>query len=323
MKRIAILTLAIMTILSGCMSVQDVEDSDIQTETLENPDAFIPDGLERTEDGTPILKVYIADTEKIESMDIETYIQGVVAGEMKNDWPLEALKAQAILARTFTLKFLETKKSAFDGADISTDVSEAQAYSAENINDRVIQAVEETRGVVMVHHGELPQAWFHAHSGGTTELPTVALDYDSDPEYLSVSQSYDSDKAPEDVKNWEVSFTAKEIGDACASCGIQTGDCETFEIGEKGDSGRAKTFIVNGKEVSAATFRINIGANKLKSTLIDSIDVKNGKVTIKGSGFGHGVGMSQWGAYGLAEDGATYESIVGHYFDGIEFVGLW
>ena len=88
-------------------------------------------------------------------MDIETYVMGVLAGEMKNDWPEEALKAQAILARTFVLKFIETKDSKYDGADISTDVSEAQAYSEADINDKVRAAVEETRGLVMSYEGEL------------------------------------------------------------------------------------------------------------------------------------------------------------------------
>ena len=323
MKRIAILILAIATIFTGCMAVGNEENDPIQTETDVQPEEFIPEKLKRNDEGIPVLKVYVVDKKETETMDLETYLQGVVAGEMKNDWPIEALKAQAILARTFTLNFLENKKSSYDGADISTDISEAQAYNVDKINDRIIQAVEETRGVVMVYDGKLPLAWFHAHSGGVTELPTVAIDYKEDPEYLSVVSSYDSEKAPDDVKNWEVTFTAAQIGAASAKCGVTTGDCKTFEIGEKGESGRAKTFVINGKEISAPTFRINIGASELKSTLIESVNVANGKVTIKGKGYGHGVGMSQWGAYGLAESGATAQSIVGHYFDGVDFVGLW
>ena len=77
-------------------------------------------------------------------MDAEAYVAGVVAGEMKNDWPLEALKAQAILARTFVLRFVSEKESRYEGADISTDISEAQAYDESAVNDLVLQAVEET-----------------------------------------------------------------------------------------------------------------------------------------------------------------------------------
>ena len=83
--------------------------------------------LETNEDGVPVLDVYVVADEAVERVDIETYVEGVLAGEMKNDWPIEALKAQAILARTFVLKFLSDKESRYEGADISTDIEEAQA----------------------------------------------------------------------------------------------------------------------------------------------------------------------------------------------------
>ena len=269
-------------------------------------------------------QVYEVEDDSIAEMDMETYVMGVLAGEMKNDWPEEALKAQAILARTFVLKFVETKDSQYDGADISTDVSEAQAYSAEDINDNVRAAVEETRGLVMSYEGELPQAWFHAHAGGRTELPSVALEYkEEDPPYLAVTDSPDSEDAPEDVQHWKASFDAEAFQKACADAGLSTGLPETVEIGEKGDSGRAKTLIVNGEAVSAPSLRLQLGANAMKSTLLDSVAVKDGKVVMEGRGFGHGVGLSQWGAYGMAEEGATAEEIVRHYFQDVEIVRLW
>ena len=245
-------------------------------------------------------------TEDVSEMDIETYVMGVLAGEMKNDWPEEALKAQAILARTFVLKFIETKDSKYDGADISTDVSEAQAYSEADINDNVRAAVEETRGLVMSYEGELPQAWFHAHAGGKTELPSVSLEYkEADPPYLAVTDSPDAEEAPEDVKHWTASFDAEAFQKACADAGLSTGLPETVEIGETGASGRAKTLLVNGEAVSAPSLRLQLGANAMKSTLLDSVAVEDGKVIMEGRGFGHGVGLSQWGAYGMAEEGAT------------------
>ena len=243
---------------------------------------------------------------------------------MKNDWPLEALKAQAILARTFVLKFCDSKNSKYDGADISTDVSEAQAYAPENINDRVRQAVEETRGVVMSANGEYPYAWFYAHAGGKTELPSVALDYtDEDPDYLEVTDSPDSDKAPEDVKNWTASFTMDQVRKAASDAGLKVEAIESIEIGEQGASGRSKTLLINGQPVSAPSFRIQIGANQLKSTMIDDIQMDGDEVTFTGRGFGHGVGMSQWGAYALADQGKGAAEIVQHYFSGVDIVRLW
>ena len=97
---------------------------------------------------------------------------------MAGDWPLEALKAQAILARTFVLQFVSEKKSRDEGADISTDIEEAQAYDAAGVNERIKSAVEKTRGLVLNAGGELPYAWFQAHSGGLTARAKEGLDYE-------------------------------------------------------------------------------------------------------------------------------------------------
>ena len=319
-KRCFLLALLLMAaLLTGCMRADGGASGDAQGEKPQ-----LPEDLRTDADGVPILKVYDVENEAVSQMDIETYVMGVLAGEMKNDWPEEALKAQAILARTFVLKFIETKDSKYEGADISTDVSEAQAYSEADINDRVRAAVEETRGQVMSYEGELPQAWFHAHAGGRTELPSVSLEYkEADPPYLAATDSPDSEKAPEDVQHWTASFDAGAFQKACADAGLATGLPETVEIGETGASGRAKTLLVNGSPVSAPSLRLQLGANAMKSTLLDSVTVEDGEVTMKGRGFGHGVGMSQWGAYGMAEEGATAEEIVRHYFQNIDIVRLW
>ncbi len=321
-KRCFFLALLLLTalLLTACMRA-DVEQQPIQTDVVK-PE--VPQDLRTNDEGVPILKVYDVESESIAEMDLETYVTGVLAGEMRNDWPEEALKAQAILARTFVLKFVETKDSQYEGADISTDVSEAQAYSEVNINENVRKAVEETRGMVMSYEGELPQAWFHAHAGGKTELPSVALEYkEEDPAYLSVTDSPDSEDAPDNVKHWTATFDGEAFQKACADAGLSTGLPQSVEIGETGESGRAKTLLVNGEAVSAPSLRLQLGANAMKSTLLDSVEVENGTVTMEGRGFGHGVGLSQWGAYGMAEDGAEAEEIVRHYFQNVDIVRLW
>ena len=310
--------LALILSLSGCMGTNESNDAD----KADVPE--IPERLSRNADGVPVLKVYNTASETVEEMDLESYIMGVVAGEMKNTWPIEALKAQAILARTFTMKFLTTKTSGYEGADISTDVQEAQAYDADAINDRIREAVNETRGIVMVADGDFTQAWFHAHSGGKTELPTKALDYSEDPPYLKIVESPESDQAPEEVQNWTASFSLEQVRQACADAGVSVDAIENFEIAEYGESGRAVTFLVNGQsEVSAPTFRLQIGASELKSTLIRSIEIHGDEITFTGSGFGHGVGMSQWGAHQMADEGKTAEDIVTYYYSGIELAELW
>lgn len=319
MKALAMIAAA-MLLMTGCMRASQPE----QWTPSEDVPA-IPRKLERAEGtGIPTLTVYDANRDAASEMDIETYVEGVVAGEMKNDWPLEALKAQAILARTFTLKFCEEKQSKYKGADISTDVTEAQAYDAKSVNDEVRRAVRETRGMAMAYNGEYPYAWFHAHAGGMTELPSVSLDYSKeDPAYLAPVESQESEDAPDSVKEWTARFTKAQVVKACTDAGTKIDSVKSMEMGEKGTSGRLKTLLVNGKPVSAASFRIAIGANRLKSTLIDSIEVGDGSVTFSGRGFGHGVGMSQWGAYEMARNGHSAEDIIRHYFQDVNIVKLW
>ena len=318
--KVFIVGLVFAMILTGCMqSTRQREDAETTTGAV----PAIPERLSVNEDGIPLLKVYNTEGKTIEEMDLEQYIMGVVAGEMKNDWPMEALKAQAILARTFALKFVSDKSSAYEGADISTDVKEAQAYNAGAINDRIRSAVKETEGIVMADGADLPYAWFHAHAGGMTELPSKALEYGSDPAYITPVKSKDSEKAPADVKNWTAAFGLKQAEQACRDTGVETGEIRSFDIGEMGISGRAVDFIVNGKRVSAPSFRIQIGADKLKSTMIDEIVLDGDTIHFSGRGFGHGVGMSQWGAYGMAEEGMDAEEIIHHYFTGVELKELW
>lgn len=292
------------------------------------------DRLSAGEDGVPALNVYVTDKEQIESMDVETYVQGVLAGEMKNDWPLEALKAQAILARTFVLKFIEEKKSRYEGADISTDIEEAQAYDASAVNDRIRQAVAETKGLVLSAGGELPYAWFHAHSGGVTERAKEGLGWEKEePSYTQTVQSNEPESVTDekeqqnlsDAQSWEASFPFAEFEAACAKQGANvtlSGDT-ALTISQRGDSGRAVKLSVDGREVNAADLRIALGSTKMRSTLLTSLKAADGAVTMAGKGYGHGVGMSQWGAYGMAEEGKTAEEIVMHYFREVSVQKLW
>ncbi|MBQ2804414.1 MAG: SpoIID/LytB domain-containing protein, partial [Clostridia bacterium] len=167
----------------------------------------LPEEIELV-NNVPQISVYKVDEKTTETMDLETYLMGVLAGEMNNSWPMEALKAQAILARTFVLNFISEKDSMYEDADISTDIREAQAYDAANINDRIRDAVKQTAGLVVAYDGRFAQTWFHAHSGGMTELPTAGLEYkNADPPYMQAIKSPESDKAPASVQNWTWKIT--------------------------------------------------------------------------------------------------------------------
>ena len=289
------------------------------------------DKLESGGSGVPLLDVYVVDDKTARQMDIETYVQGVLAGEMKNDWPIEALKAQAILARTFVLKFIEEKESKYQNADISTDIEEAQAYDASAVNDRIRQAVEETRGLVLARDGTLPYAWFHAHSGGMTELAKTGLGWDKDePDYTHSVSGNEPENAQDlqslrDAQSWVASFSYEEIESAMRKLGkeIELAEGSPVQIGQTGESGRAHTLLIAGEEVGAAELRIALGSTKMRSTMLNSLKAEQGKVTMTGKGYGHGVGMSQWGAYGMAQSGKSADEIVKYYFQDVTVEKLW
>lgn len=273
----------------------------------------------------PRLNVYIAETGTLTSMEIETYVAGVVAGEMPNHWPIEALKAQAILARTFVLKFISEKESRYPGADISTDVAEAQAYNAAAVNERILQAVQDTQGLILLtEDGQLPYTWFHSHSGGMTETARDGLDWQgSEPSYTMVTDGLDSADAPDRVKAWTLTVSSAEFIAACRDTGADVTSCDKISVAQKGKSGRAVTLSVDGTTVNAARLRISLGSTDMRSTLLTDVIVSGDTVTLSGRGYGHGVGMPQWGAYALAQDGWSANEIALHYYTGLQLAKVW
>ena len=268
----------------------------------------------------PLLAVHLVDENAVVRMNFETYIAGVVAGEMPNDWPLEALKAQAILARTFVLKFISEKNSRYPDADISTDVTEAQAYNAAAVNERILQAVQETSGqILLMEDGRLPYTWFHSHSGGMTETARHGIDWQGEePVHTRVTEGMEADSAA-----WSAEFTVKEFLAACRKAGAEVTFCESVRIGQKGESGRAVTLTVDGVTVNAARLRISLGSTKMRSTLLTSLTLEDGIIRMSGLGYGHGVGLSQWGARELARRGWHAEEIALHYYKGLQVVKAW
>ena len=308
-------------IITGCASRAEVPQP-TGTPAV-TPGIAIP--LPVGENGLPVLEVFVLTEETIRPMDIESYLCGVVAGEMRNDWPLEALRAQAILARTFVLKFVTEKDSRYEGADVSTDITEAQAYNEESVNERIREAVRSTAGMVLVaEDGTLPYTWFHAHSGGKTALAVEGLHWrEKEPEYTTVTEGLDSEAAPDDARAWSATFSVKEFLAACRAAGAVTETAKRITIKEKGDSGRAVTLLVDGIEVNAAQLRLALGSTVMRSTLLTKLSSDGKEVRMEGKGYGHGVGMPQWGAYALAQDGYLGEEIATYYYRGLSLARLW
>lgn len=268
----------------------------------------------------PTISVFFHQTGETKSLPLETYLEGVIAAEMDPNWPLAALEAQAIVARTFTLKKMGEGPIKGRNAQASTDPKEFQAYDASKVNDRVKQAVNNTRGQVITYGGKPIIAWFHASSGGRTASAVEGLNYRK--ENAPYAQPV-TDIQQEPVHVWTATFSSNEIINAATSLGVQSDKLTSISIGRKGASGRAETLVINGKEVSAPQFRLAVGDKKMRSTLIDSLRLEGATVHMKGRGYGHGVGMSQWGAWLLAQRGKSAQEIVTYYFKGVRIQDSW
>lgn len=269
------------------------------------------------------VRVYLTDSGKVEKVPIETYVMGVLAGEMPIDFELEALKAQAIAARTYIVRRLASgdNEMAGRGADVS-DTVQHQAYVSKKELDRrwegeaeagnlakLAQAVRETEGLVVTYGGEPIEAAFFSTSNGFTENSeeywTMALPY-----LRSVDSHWDKSISPryEQEETFELSRFYKLLGLA----GKRAKGKPSIKLIGKTEGNRIKSLSVNGTVFTGREARERLG---LASS---QFGWKIGKedITFTTYGFGHGVGMSQWGANGMAQEGRSAADILLHYYSG-------
>lgn len=270
-----------------------------------------------------VIRLYQHETDNVAEMTLEEYLCGVVAGEMDNTWPQEALKAQAILARTFTLEKMEQGALAERNVDASTDIHEFQAYDVAKINDAIRDAVDDTENEVVVYKDKLIKAWFFADGGGVTAASAkegLAYDKEETPYVQSVADP-GINHLENPNTNWEAEFAMTEVTKAIAAVtGISREHYNSVKITEQGPTGRAETFQFDNVAVGAQAIRLALGGEKMKSNLIEEIAVRGDILYVKGKGYGHGVGMSQWGARVLAEQGKSAEEIIQYFFRDIKII---
>lgn len=264
------------------------------------------------------IDVYVEQTEKIVSMELEDYIMHVVAGEMPAAYNSEALSAQAVAARTYTLHKGGCQRT---GADICTSSACCQTYASEDTMHKrwgddydtyftkVKSAVEKTAGKILTYDGKPIEALYHASSGGKTEAAENVygnarpyLISVSSPEAETLSKYAVSKEEAADIINTkypEAGVTAENI----------SGE---LEIVSRYGSGRAECVRIGKEEITGKELR---SLFTLRSTEAD-IRFTDTDVIFETLGYGHGVGMSQDGAHAMAESGADFEEILLHYYPG-------
>lgn len=255
----------------------------------------------------------------VDEMGIEEYLFGVLPREMSPTWPLEALKAQAVVARTFALTHLG--KFEAEGFDLSDDAF-SQVYSGlEDDSERVRDAVRQTRGQVLHYRGRLLTAYFHSTCGGRTSDPAVVWGGGETPRPLrGVSERY-CRISPH--SSWTAFFPAERILRALAARGVRARAVQAIRPGDRED-GRLRDVLLkldgDWRRVRAHDLRLWLGPQALKSARISRISRRRGGFEFSGSGYGHGVGLCQWGARAMALKGRTYRRILAEYFPGARLV---
>ncbi len=288
---------------------------------------FIPAGAELKYDGDSYRGEFNLVSEGgrvllLNELPLDKYLYGVIKKEIAPGWPLEPVKAQAVAARSFAFYYLQQNEE--EPYDLGATWL-AQVYGGKDAEtEQVIEAVRTTRGEVLVYRGRVVPAYFHANSGGYIETAEdiwqgTRTDYiEPGPDTWSLQAQHSF---------WRNDIPPGDINEALAAEELpEIEDFGSLKISRRLPSGRAVEFQYRDRSgnfwtVRADKFRLAIGPEKLRSTWIDEIKVSSGSISFSGRGWGHGIGMSQWGAFRMGERGKNYREILEFYYSNAKLMG--
>ena len=272
------------------------------------------------------IKLLHHETGEVEDVNIDEYLYHVVSAEMPVDYEIEALKAQAVVARTYTIYKIKNKKH--DNADICDDSNCCQAWVSKDVRfsrweeskrednwKKIQDCVDSTKGLVITYNNEPINAFFHANSGGKTEVPVNVWGGTGLP-YLQVVETAGEEGYQQYNSEVELSYddVINKLKEKYEDIQIDFNNDEDIKILEYTDSGRVKTIKFGNHEIAGTEARTIFG---LKSTNVE-IQNAEGKIKFVVKGYGHGVGMSQTGADSMAKQGSTYDEIIKHFYSDVE-----
>ena len=270
------------------------------------------------------IKVYFHKEGYIKEMSLEEYITGVLYGEVPSYYSGEALKAQAVAARSYTLYKINNGISHENGADICTDYSHCQAWTANgkgsHYPDSIVQAVEDTKNLICTYEGKCINALYFSNSGGATESIENVWGGSAIPYLKSVyspgeAEFYDYCQV-KTFTIWEFISAIQSYNNDCyvdSEIGI-----ENIQNIKRSPSGRIITAEIGNITFTGLQLRAMFG---LRSSNI-YFNQNDDNISVVALGYGHGVGMSQCGAEAMAQNGATYEEILKHYYTDIELTSI-
>ena len=277
------------------------------------------------------VKLLHTKTNEVEEVNLDDYICNVVSAEMPATYDLEALKAQAVVARTYTI-YKIVNSSKHENADICDSSSCCQAWISKDDRlskwkeearidnwNKIVTAVNETRGKIITYDGKPINAFFHSNSGGATERPIDVWGGSGYP-YLQVvetsgEEAYSQYSSTATLSKKEL---IEKIKETHKDVEINFDEENCIEILEKTDGGRVKTIRFGNVELSGVETRTLLGLRSANFTF----EIDGDNITFNVIGYGHGVGMSQTGADALAKQGENYEDIINHYYIGVEIIDM-
>lgn len=283
--------------------------------------------LLKLEQSTPVIPVFLSHEQRVDKIPLETYVRGVVAAEMPVEFELEALKAQALAARTYIIRrILEKDTSQVPVKDaIVTDTVAHQAYiteeqllkkwakeAAEENLKKLNRAVEETEGQILLYDHKPINAVFFSTSNGYTENSEDYWGVNA-PYLRSVPSPWDAKLSPRYKETIRIPY--KEFLNRLGLGGIVTASGGAgLKVIDTTAGHRIKKIRIGGKLFSGKDVREKLSLNSSQFEW----KIQGADIEITTTGYGHGVGMSQWGANGMAKEGKTAADIVTYYYTGIQ-----
>ncbi len=276
------------------------------------------------------VKLLHVSTNEIEEIKLDEYLLGVVSAEMPADFELEALKAQAVVARTYTMYKIANNNKKHGEADICDSSACCQAWISkeDRLNrwdedkresnwNKITEAVNSTAGQIITYNGEPINAFFHSNSGGTTEVPINVWGGSGYP-YLQVVQTSGEENYSQYSSEVEVSRDEiiSKIKEKHSEIEIDWNSENPIQILEYTDSGRVKTIKFGNVNLSGVETRTIFGLRSANFL----VELKENSVKFQVKGYGHGVGLSQTGSDSLAKQGKNYQEIIKHFYQGIEII---
>jgi stage II sporulation protein D len=249
----------------------------------------------------------------INRVPLESYVAGTLGTEVYSRWDADALRAQAVVTRTYAL--YQRAQSGAQDFDVEAGTSDQVYGGVRAENEAIARAVADTRSEVLTWNGKPILAAFHSASGGRTASSDEVWG-DSLP-YLRSVPVDDEELSPDTY--WRVRMSRAALGRALAPLGLDLGAFRSARVVERAGSGRAAKIALSGSRgsgtITARQLRSAVGEGVIRSTLFEIREI-GGEVVFVGSGHGHGVGMSQWGAQAMAERGADYRTILAAFYPG-------